>query len=147
MVNVLADNYKDTIYRMHDSSCILYDNEKWFNANYLAGYVLECYCKLVLDFAMKEGTHLTKSTIRGYSHNVQAMRDEIDLLMQSGTAVTKYCIDLNQKCSHIIANWHPEKRYEADTHVLGSSDLSDEINKEIKFLIDIILKMDIDGVI
>ena len=96
---------------------------------------------------MNEGTHLTRGSVRGYSHDVHAMRDEIDLLMQSGTTVTKYYIDLNLKCSHIIANWHPEKRYEADSHPLGSADLSNEINKEIKILIDIILKMDIDGVI
>ena len=147
MVSILADNYKDTIYRMHESSCILYDKEQWFNANYLAGYVLECYCKLVLNFAMELGIQLTRGSTKSYSHDVYAMRNEIDLLMQSGATITKYCIDLNQKCSHIISNWHPNYRYEADSHALGRIDLSEQINKEIKILIDIILKMDVDGVI
>ena len=48
----MDDNYRDAVYRMYESSDVLFEKQQWFNANYLAGYVLECYCKLILLMAV-----------------------------------------------------------------------------------------------
>ncbi len=39
----MDDNYRNAVYRMYESSDVLFEKQQWFNANYLAGYVLECY--------------------------------------------------------------------------------------------------------
>lgn len=82
----MADNYYDTVYRMYEASDLLFNNEQWFNANYLAGYVAECYCKLVLQISRQEGYcfHGGKNRERDFGHNVEEMHDEIALLALNG---------------------------------------------------------------
>jgi hypothetical protein len=143
----VADNYKDTAYRMYESSEILYKNKQWFNSNYLAGYVLECYCKLILSYTLSCGGVLSRTTIRGYSHDIDSMRNDIDLILLSGGNASQYCIDICVKCSKIISNWNPNCRYENATHILNDSVLANDINLEIENLINLILKMEVDGVI
>lgn len=143
----MADNYKDTAYRMYESSIVLYNNNLWFNSNYLAGYVLECYCKLILSYTLEQGESLSQDNIRRYSHNIASMRDEIDLILQGEGVASQYCMDLSSECNNIIMNWNPNLRYESTTHILNDSTLANEINKEIEKLMGIILKMEVDGVI
>jgi hypothetical protein len=143
----VADNYKDTAYRMFESSEILYRNGQWFNANYLAGYVLECYCKLVLLYTLNCGETLSRGSVRGYSHDIESMRDEIDLILLNGGNASQYCIDICNVCNGIIANWKPNYRYEASSHALNNNTLANDIKLEIASLIDLILTMEVDGVI
>lgn len=143
----MSDNFKDTAYRMHESSGILFDKEQWFNANYLAGYVCECYCKLVLGMALNSGESLSKNNVQQYRHNVGLMRDDIDYIMLNGTSVMKYCLDLNNTCGNIINEWNPFDRYGSNSHKLNDKELAEKINKEINVLAEKILEMDVDGVI
>lgn len=132
---------------MIESSGVLYDNQQWFNANYLAGYVLECYCKLVLSYAIQIGQGVGRNNVRGYSHSIKSMKDDIDCLMISGTQISSYCIDLHDACSNILTHWNPNNRYESNSHVLGDKVLAEDIKKEVKRLTELVLKMDVDGVI
>lgn len=143
----MADNYKDTAYRMFESSEILYGKSQWFNANYLAGYVLECYCKLVLSYTLNCGETLSRGTIRGYSHDINSMRNEIDLILLNGGTASQYCIDICNACNKIMANWNPNYRYEASSHALNNDILANDIKLETESLIELILTMEVDGVI
>ena len=43
------DNFYDTAKRMHKSSETLHNNNEFHNACYLAGYVVECYAKIIVE--------------------------------------------------------------------------------------------------
>lgn len=143
----MADNYKDTAYRMYESSKMLYANRQWFNANYLAGYVLECYCKLILSYTLSCGEQLSRDSIKKYSHNLDTMRSEIDLIALNGGNASQYCIEIHNTCNKIIKNWNPYYRYESSSHALNNSGLANDIKLEMETLMNLILTMEVDGVI
>lgn len=143
----MADNFKDTAYRMHESSGILYEKQQWFNANYLGGYVLECYCKLILSVTLACGEQLSRVSVQNYRHDINSMKTDIDLILLNGGSAVKYCIDLNTTCGNIISSWNPNYRYESSTYCLNSNNLAEKINEEMNRLMDTILEMDVDGVI
>lgn len=49
------DHYADTAVRVYKGSQILYENEQWLNACYLAGYVIECYAKRMIELSLEAG--------------------------------------------------------------------------------------------
>lgn len=143
----MADNFKDTAYRMYESSGILFKDKQWFNANYLAGYILECYCKLVLTCELSCGGSLTRASVRGYSHNINELRNEVDLILLTGGTASQYCINICTECNELYLNWNPKFRYEDDTYIFNDSLLAKSINDEINRIIYIVLQMEVDGVI
>lgn len=146
---MMPDNYHDTAYRMYESSDILYKKRQWFNANYLAGYVAECYCKLILLISVGQG-HIfsnNRHNVRTFGHEVNDLKDEVDLISLEGCAVSSYCLDVQNVCPNILNNWNPNKRYEADNSMLNTDILAADIHTEVEELMDMIIKMEIDGVL
>lgn len=145
----MADNYHDTVYRMYEASDLLYRNTQWFNANYLAGYVLECYCKLILQISRQEGYEFQsgKTSEKGFRHHINEMLDEIGLMEIDGYSISAYCIEVAQVCPVLLENWNPFDRYESNSYILNSKEMGDCIHKELEVLIDQIIKMEVDGVL
>lgn len=133
---------------MYESSDELYKRQQWFNANYLAGYVLECYCKLVLIMSRQQGYVFSnnRQSVRNFGHEISSLQDEVQLISMVGCGVSGYCINIQDLCSNLLCNWNPNKRYEADSHVLNSKTLADKIHIEIETLMNTIIQMEIDGV-
>lgn len=144
----MADNYHDTVYRMYESSDILYRKQQWFNANYLAGYVLECYCKLILLTASQHGYTFSnnRQEVMQFRHNVNDLKDEVELISLEGGLSSSYCLDVRTACMNLLNNWNPNKGYEADNSILNSEALAISIHTEVEALMDLIIKMEIDGV-
>lgn len=140
------DNYKDTAYRMYEDSDILLKNNSWFNCCYLAGYVLECYCKLVLSNALVNGI-ISGRTIRSYSHNISDMESDISMILLSGNQLSRYCLDLISKCNNILSYWNPNNRYNADGTAWEDEIMAKKFREECDILIEQILQMELDGVI
>lgn len=145
----MPDNYHDTAYRMYDSSRLLYEKAQWFNANYLSGYILECYCKLVLILYSQDGRPFSgsHSTIRSFGHQLSDLKNEIDLISLTGCAASGYCLDILITCPNIYRNWNPNRRYEPDSSILNTESLAEKIHAETDALIDMIMQMEIDGVL
>lgn len=145
----MPDNYQDTAYRMYDSSHLLFQKKQWFNANYLSGYILECYCKLVLTLYSQHGYSFSRghSTLRSFGHKLSDLKNEIDLISLSGCAASSYCLDILSTCPNTLNEWDPKRRYEPDCSTLNTKTLAEKIHMETESLIDMIMKMDIDGVI
>ena len=145
----MSDNYHDTVYRMYESSDILYKQKQWFNSNYLAGYVLECYCKLILLISVEQGHAFSggHNSIKAFGHGLVELKDEIGLISLEGCAVSSYCIDVQSCCLNLINNWNPNKRYGADSSILNKDNLALDIHAEIEELMDMVIKMEVDGVL
>ncbi len=141
------DNYHDTVYRMYESVDILYKKRQWFNANYLSGYILECYCKLILLISANEG-HIfsnNRQNVMDFGHKVSDLKTELNLITFEGCAVSSYCLDVQSVCTNILNHWNPNKRYEADSSIWNTETLASDIHAEIELLMDMVIKMEIDG--
>lgn len=145
----MNDDYRDTAYRMYESSDILFQRQQWFNANYLAGYIAECYCKLVLMASAEQGHSFSheRRNIRDFGHKIVDLNDETALVSFEGCAVSAYCLDMRSICPNILDHWNPNRRYEGDESVLNTDRMAADIHTERERLMDMIMKMEIDGVI
>jgi hypothetical protein len=77
----MADNFLDTAERMHDSSKELHKLNHNHNACYLAGYVGECYLKLIVD----QTTSL--SSPRRYGHDINRMNTALHYFISSSVGL------------------------------------------------------------
>lgn len=141
------DNFKDTAYRMYEDAEILLNNEKWFNSCYLSGYILECYCKLILDNALTNGIINSRRNVREYSHNISSMERDMSLLLLSESQLSRYCLDLSSKCTNILSTWNPIHRYRDNDTEWNNNNIAEEYKEESDVLIEQILQMELDGVI
>lgn len=141
------DNFKDTAYRMYEDVEVLQKNSRWFNCCYLSGYVVECYCKLVLDNAITNGIAIRKSSVRAYSHNVNDMEIDLRNISISNNILSQYCLDLNIVCNNILNNWNPLNRYNNSTSDWNKEENAEKYKNEIESVLEQIISMELDGVI
>ena len=141
------DNFKDTLYRMYYDAVLLNENKRCFNSCYLAGYVIECYAKLVVGKALNDGYTLSKNNVRSYSHNIGDMSSDITNYLISQNVMSNYCIDLSNECSSILGTWNPNSRYSETTHEWNTESKSNSFIEEVKKVMKIVTIMQVDGVI
>ena len=107
------DSYYDTAQRMYKSAKILHNNSEYHNACYLAGYVLECYSKIVVGMSYPL-THQELS--KEFSHDLEKLRKELDYILAS-SSISAHIRNLRAECPTIISGqfkWNPIKRYIQD---------------------------------
>lgn len=144
----MADNYKDTAYRMYDSAQVLYKDEMWFNTCYLAGYVAECYCKEILLLAAYNGYAFQNAdNVKKFSHKLDKLQDEVEIIAGMGGATSLYCHDIQSECPTIYANWNPLERYQSDSYIFNHKETADKMIEEMEMLMEYIIQMEIDGVL
>ncbi len=141
------DNFKDTAYRVYQDVEILHKNSRWFNCCYLAGYIAECYCKLILNNAITSGFPVSQKEVRKYSHKIEAMHLDLEKIYATSHILSKYCLDLRVSCSSILNEWDPKLRYEDNQAAWNQQDAADKYKQEVECLIEQIKIMQLDGVI
>lgn len=85
---------------LHDAK-ILLDKQRWDNAVYLAGYVVECSFKVLVEVYIPEG----KTAVKKYGHDLTELQGKaIDrlrlmypVLMQLPTSRTRYLTKQKRK--------------------------------------------------
>lgn len=142
---MLGDNYIDTAYRMYDSSLQLKKVKQWLSACYLAGYIVECYCKLTLQCAINQGYVLSDFRLMS-SHKLSDMGNEI-IVGLPGIISATYCVDISAVCSNLANGWGVSLRYASDSHGWNNEQMAENVTAEIDKLMEIILNMELDGVI
>lgn len=128
---------------MHNSSQILHIFEDYHNSCYLAGYVVECYAKIILGLhhnidALKLG--------RTYSHNINKMNREFTYIL-ANSSYSEYMVDMIVDFPNITAggqSWDPIKRYTNYSNQWTNID-SDNYQSEIEGVMKKIAKMRVDG--
>ena len=138
----MPDNFFVAAKRMNDSSKVLSDSNQYHNACYLAGYVGECYLKLLVESIS------TLGPAKKYSHQVSKMYTDIDHAITSGTGIPQfrqYLIDMAVDCPS-MQKWKPEIRYE-DTSSWSDVAIDAAFQAEKIKCFDKITEMYIDGII
>ncbi len=140
------DYYQDTAIRMCDSSTILYKNKQWLNACYLAGYVVECYGKRMVELA-EESEAFEGQAARSFSHQIVDLNEYVKNIAVMGSPLSAYCQDLGVMCPVLLSGWNPFTiRYASDSHEWNTEEIAEKIHKEIEMLAETIIQMQVDGV-
>lgn len=140
------DYYQDTAIRMCDSSTILYKNKQWLNACYLAGYVVECYGKRMVELA-EESEAFEGQAARSFSHQIVDLNEYVKNIAVMGSPLSAYCQDLGVMCPVLLSGWNPFTiRYASDSHEWNTEETAEKIHKEIEMLAETIIQMQVDGV-
>jgi HEPN domain-containing protein len=102
----MPDNFRITAERMRDSSKLLHENSHFHNACYFAGYVCECYLKVIVE----NDSNLRRP--RTYSHSITdliyAITSASTIPAQFRPFLLNYAVD----CASIISSWNPNSRYD-----------------------------------
>lgn len=137
------DNYYDTSLRMYNSSKTLHIFDDYHNSCYLAGYVIECYAKIIL------GLHYNIDAIqlrRNYSHKLDIMDTQFNYIVAS-SSYSEYMVDMILDFPNITTGsqrWDPIKRY--INHPNQWTDInSKDYQNEMEVAMEKIAKMKVDG--
>jgi hypothetical protein len=149
----MADDFAKTADRMMFDARTLREAGSFRNACYLAGYVVECTLKVLLDKAGMAPEH---------THDLESLHDEVaQLLLLGNTVVARYgdpaslAPTLLQQIAppkprkgrspRYFCHWDPEHRYDGSRW--DSAQISDDYLREADKSIDVIIQMSIDGVL
>ena len=138
----MPDNFFSTAERMYDSSKILHRESHFHNASYMAGYVLECYGKILLSLNPTSNT-------RSFSHNIIRINTELQYLLTSSSIFgghRQYIIDMSLQCPQALSSWNPSNRY-ADSASSWDGLISQNLQNEIDICWEKLTEMYIDGII
>ncbi len=134
------DSFFDTANRMYKSSKTLHDNSEYHNACYLAGYVIECYAKIVVDISSSD------KKARSFSHNLTNLNSEIKRIAQNDLLLATYVLEGSYDFPSILHNWDPGKiRYAVNQNSQYNQSLSTDFQNEIDFAMGKIGEMKLNG--
>ena len=144
----MADNFAATADRMMLDARILHRAGAHRNACYLAGYVVECTLK-----AMVQQTSTTRNV-----HDLESLHDEVATLLMNPTTVLAPYGDPSQLAPTMlqqvdppppktrkICHWDPGHRYDGTRWILPAT--SESYIREAEKSHDVIVKMFLDGLV
>jgi hypothetical protein len=140
----MADDFKITAKCMGESSVILHQAGKFYNACYLAGYVIECYSKILVG--------LLGSSPRQYSHNTAAALSDVETrYLMNNSSITMQLTrsgvmtDPRTLFMRVLADWNPNERY-SNSHPWDVN-ASNQYQMEIAIALQYIAQLEVAGII
>lgn len=147
----MADDFAATADRMMQDARILHQAGAHRNACYLAGYVVECTLKALLEQTSKPRK----------VHDLESLHDEIaSLLLNPGAVIAKYGDPaqpaptmiqqikpptVNKMDTRYYCHWDPDHRYDGTRWTLPTT--SESYLREAEDFHDIIVRMFVDGLV
>jgi len=136
------DNFYDAAKRMHNSSQILHNNNEFHNACYLAGYVVECYAKIIVGLSYG----LTQEELKEFSHDLKKLNKELQYIF-SHSQYSAYIVDMKADFANLLSGglkWNPIRRYIVSSDSWNQSN-SDNFQNEIQVAMQKLTQMELDG--
>ncbi len=133
------DNFYDTANRMYKSSQILHNNNEYHNACYMAGYVVECYTKIIVGL-------FSTNIPRSYSHNLSNLNIALQHILSGNSSLSPYILNGSLDFVTILSNWNPVNlRYIGNANSLNTQSLSISFQNEIQLAMQKLAELQIDG--
>jgi HEPN domain-containing protein len=145
----MADHYPTTADRMMLAARTLHGAGAHRSACYLAGYVVECTLKTLLELTGR----------RPWGHDLESLHDEVATLLLNNNAVVAKCGDpsrlaptmlqqiappkwnVNRQRNEYFCHWDPKHRYDGARWNLATTSASyiSEAEKSLDILLEIVL--------
>ena len=98
-------NFADAAARHLDDAMLLKSQQRFDNASYLSGYVVECAMKAVLV--------ASSMTPKGLGHELETISiDAMSLLWIVAPAMRRYEMPAANEIDELIRDWRPDLRYD-----------------------------------
>lgn len=144
----MADNFYDTAKRMEKASKNLHNHKLYHNACYLAGYVVECYTKIIINIT--SGNPPMHHNLADLNRRLKIL---LSILYTGGRGRRrinpKYILKINTHFPNLVGGhkaWNPTNRYIETPNEWTENDSIAFQNEMIRAL-RIITKMKNDGII
>lgn len=101
----MGDDYCSAAGKHLDDAQLLFQNERFDNAAYLSGYVLECALKLLVEHSGGQP--------RRYGHDLSQLSGHaLDLAYLLSPSLRRYSLPATQEVRLLRENWKPSLRYQ-----------------------------------
>ena len=124
---------------LHDSQ-ILLKAQRWDNAVYLAGYVVECTFKTVIEQYFKDN-----QAAKHFNHDIIRLEDEVIDRLRVMYPILGQQLPSIRTSDSVLAKDHPIRRYAKSKLTEDEAKLA--VKQAEKIYQDIILKLVLDGLI
>jgi hypothetical protein len=142
----MSDDYFGTAQVMQRDSRCLHDNQRWHNACYLAGYVVECSLKAV---AKADGMTQQQLSRRPYGHNLTELAPLTRLVpLVTASRLFTDCRGLLFDSSKITdsllySTWNPFDRYQPT--LWDDENTSQQFQETAQYLSDFLNELRLNG--
>lgn len=133
------DNFYDTANRMLKSSNTLHNDQDFHNSCYLAGYVIECYLKIIVSAFSSKSPRL-------FSHNISSLDSYLQSILNGNSTLSQYILNGSSDFLMVSTYWKPgDLRYSDVLNSISNQAISDGFQNEIKLAMQKIAQLKIDG--
>ncbi len=126
---------------LHDAQ-ILLDKQRWDNAVYLAGYVVECSFKVLVTVYISEDIE----EIKTYGHDLKKLQGKAMNRLRLMYPVLDMQLPTSRIQGTILSRNHPERRY-AKSGLWNKTEAKDAVERAEQIYQEIIPKLILDGII
>ncbi|MFM5998586.1 MAG: HEPN domain-containing protein [Dolichospermum sp.] len=136
---MLSESFPQAAARhLHDAK-ILLDKQRWDNAVYLAGYVVECSFKVLVEVYIPEG----KTAVKKYGHDLTELQGKaMDRLRLIYPVLMQ--LPASRTMGTVLDQYHPERRY-YKSGIWNQTQAEEAVNTAEEIYQEIIPKLVLDG--
>lgn len=136
---MLSESFPQAAARhLHDAK-ILLDKQRWDNAVYLAGYVVECGFKVLVEVYIPEG----KTAVKKYGHDLTELQGKaMDRLLLIYPVLMQ--LPASRTMGTVLDQYHPERRY-YKSGIWNQTEAKEAVNRAEEIYQEIIPKLVLDG--
>ena len=126
---------------LHDAK-VLKDNERWDNAVYLAGYVVECSFKVLVKVYIPED----RTAVKKYGHDLTELQGKAMDRLRLMYPVLDMQLPVSRTTETVLDQYHPERRY-AKSGLWNQTQAQEAVNRAEQIYQEVIPKLILDGIL
>ncbi len=136
------DNFYDTAKRMQKSAETLHNKGEYHNSCYWAGYVVECYAKIIVGLSYP----LNYDDLKDFQHDLRKLRKEFQYIL-AYSSYSRYMVDMRTDFANVllgVTKWDINKRYIEDS-LAWTQVNSNNFQSEAQLAMQKLTQMQLDG--
>jgi HEPN domain-containing protein len=136
----MQESFSNSASRHLQDAQSLLQTQRWDNAVYLAGYVVECSFKSLVEQYLGGGT----SAIKNYGHNLTELDGKTMERLRVLYPILDRKLPVSRIAGTILAQYHPDRRY-AKSGLWTEDEAKLAVQRAAEIYREIIIKLVLDG--
>lgn len=134
----MPENFQQAAARhLYDAKCLL-NQQRWDNAVYLAGYVVECSFKVLVE------VYINSLTAKKYGHDLAELQGKAMERLRLIYPALDIQFPASRTMGTVLEQNHPERRY-AQSGLWSEIESKEAVQRAEEIYLDIIPKLILDG--
>ncbi|NEP89265.1 MAG: HEPN domain-containing protein [Okeania sp. SIO2C2] len=122
---------------LHDAEILLVQN-RWDNAIYLAGYVVECTFKVIVEQC------INNRTCQKFGHDLTELQDKSIERLRTIYPILDCKLPISRTNGTILVNYHPQRRY-FNSGLWNEKEAKEAVQRAAEIYNEIIPRLILDG--